>query len=87
MEDWVEQLHQDGKWKWLRFRTVQNLIARVHTRKKAQSRNMHPNVIYQTKKINEGNKCNLVELKTDLVRTLQKKQHDIGRYDAMKYFM
>jgi hypothetical protein len=44
-------------------------------------------VISQTKKINEGNKCNLAELKTDIVGMLQKKQHDIGRYDAMKYFM
>ena len=70
MEDWVERLHQDGKRKQLRFRTVQNPIARAHAREKAHSRNMHPDVIYQTNKINEGNKRNLAESKTDLVGTL-----------------
>jgi hypothetical protein len=44
-------------------------------------------VISQTNKINEGNKRNLAESKTDLVRMLQKKQCDFGRYEAMKYFM
>ena len=87
MEDWVEQLHQDGKQKCLRFRTVQNPIARAHAREKAHLRNMHPDVISQTNKINEGNKRNLAELKTDLVGTLQKKQRDFGWYEAMKYFM
>jgi hypothetical protein len=87
MEDWVEQLHQDGKQKQLRFRTVQNPIARAHAREKAHLRNMHPDVISQTNKINEGNKCNLVESKTDLVGTLRKKQRDFGLYEAMKYFM
>ena len=48
---------------------------------------MHHNVISQTNKINEGNKRNLAESKTDLVRMLQKKQRDFGRYEAMKYFM
>jgi len=87
MEDWVERLHQDGKRKRLRFRTIQNPIACVHAREKAHSRNMHPKVISQTNKINEGNKRNLAESKTDLVGTLRKKQHDFGRYEAMKYFM
>jgi len=87
MEDWVERLHQDGKRKRLRFRTVQNPIARAHAREKAHSRNMHPNVISQTNKINEGNKRNLAESKTDLVGMLRKKQRDFGRYEAMKYFM
>jgi hypothetical protein len=36
---------------------------------------------------NEGNKRNLAESKTDLVGTLRKKQRNIGRYEAMKYFM
>jgi len=50
--------------------------------------NMHPDVISQTNKINEGNKCNLAESKTDLVGMhLRKKQRDFGRYEAMKYFM
>jgi hypothetical protein len=48
---------------------------------------MHPDVISQTNKINEGNKRNLAELKTDLVGTLQKKQRNFGWYKAMKYFM
>ncbi len=87
MEDWVERLHQDGKRKRLRFCTVQNPIACAHTREKAHSRNMHPNVISQTNKINEGNKRNLAESKTDLVRTLRKKQRDFGRYETMKYVM
>ena len=71
MEDWVERLHQDGRRKQLRFRTVQNPIARAHAREKAHSRNMHPSVISQTNKINEGNKHNLAELKTDLVGMLR----------------
>ena len=87
MEDWVERLHQDGKRKRLRFRTVQNPIAHAHAREKAHERNMHPDVISQTNKINEGNKRNLAESKTDLVETLRKKQRNIGRYDAMKHFM
>jgi len=66
---------------------VQNPIARAHISEKAHSRNIHPNVISQTNKINKGNKCNLADLKTDLVGTLQKKQRDIGQYDAMKYSM
>jgi hypothetical protein len=45
---------------------------------------MHPDVISQTNKINEGNKHNLAESKTNLVGTLRKKQR---RYEAMKYFM
>ena len=87
MEDWVEQLHKYGKRKRLRFHTVQNPIARAHAREKAHSRNMHPDVISQTNKINEGNKCNLTKSKTDLVITLQKKQRNFGRYEAMKYFI
>jgi predicted RNA-binding protein with PUA domain len=84
MEDWVEGLHQDGIRKLLRFRTVQNPIARAHTREKAHERNMHPDVISQTNKINEGNKHILAESKTDLVGTLQKRQRNFGRYEAMK---
>ena len=48
---------------------------------------MHPDVISHTNKINEGNKRNLVESKTDLIGMLQKKQRDFGRYEAMKNFM
>jgi hypothetical protein len=66
---------------------VQNPIAHVHAREKAHSRNMHPDVISHTNKIKEGNQRNLAESKTDLIGTLQKKQRDFGRYEAMKYFM
>ncbi len=66
---------------------MQNPIARAHASEKAHSRNIHPNVISQTNKINKRNKRNLAESKTDLVGTLRKKQCDIGWYDAMKYFM
>ncbi len=55
-------------------------------REKANSRNMHPDVIAQTDKINEGNKHNLVGSKADLVGTLRKKQRDVGWFEAMKYF-
>jgi hypothetical protein len=48
---------------------------------------MHLNVISHTNKINRGNKRNLAELKIDLIGTLQKKQLDFGRYEAMKYFI
>jgi len=44
-------------------------------------------VISQTNRINEGNKRNLADSKTDLVGMLQKKQRNFGRYKAMKYFM
>ena len=70
MEDCVKQLHQDGKRKRLRFRTVQNPITRAQAREKAHSRNMHPGVISQTNKINDGNMRNLAESKTDLVGML-----------------
>jgi len=53
----------------------------VHTR------NIHPDVISQTNNINEGNKRNLVELKTDLMGMRRKRQRDVGRYEAMQYFM
>jgi hypothetical protein len=70
MENWVERLHQDGKRdRWL-YRTVQNPLICSIAREKAHSRNMHQDVIAQTNKINEGNKRNLNELKTDLVGTL-----------------
>ncbi len=48
---------------------------------------MHLDVIEQTNKVNEGKKRNLMEFKTDLAGMLRKRQHDVGRYEAMKYFM
>ena len=52
IEDWVEHLHQTGKRQRLRYRTVQNPVMRSLAREKANSRNMHPDVIAQTDKIN-----------------------------------
>ena len=51
------------------------------------TRNIHPDVISQTNNINEGNKRNLAELKTDLMGMRRKRQRDVGRYEAMQYFM
>jgi hypothetical protein len=78
MEDWVERLHQTGKHQHLRYRTVQNPVVCSLTREKANLHNMHPDVIAQTDKINEGSKRNLAEQKADLVGMLQNRQHDVG---------
>jgi hypothetical protein len=86
MEDWVERLHQTGKRQRLRYRTVQNPVVRSLAREKANSRNMHPDVMAQTDKINEGTKRNLTEQKADVVGMLRKRQRDVGRFEAMKYF-
>ncbi len=56
MEDWVERLHQTKKRECLRYCTVQNPIVRSLAREKANLCNMHPDVIAQTDKINEGNR-------------------------------
>jgi hypothetical protein len=37
--------------------------------------------------MNEGNRRNLVELNTDLVRMLQIRHCNVGLYKATKYFM
>ncbi len=66
MEDWVERLHQTKKRERLRYCIVQNPIICSLAREKANSRNMHPDVIVQTDKINEGNRQNLVESKAAL---------------------
>jgi hypothetical protein len=66
---------------------VQNPVVRSLAREKANSRNMHPDVIAQTDKINEeGSKRNLTEQKADLVGVLRKRQRDFGRFEAIKYF-
>ena len=87
MEDWLERLHQDGKRELLQFWTVQNPIARVHAREEVHTCNIHPDVISQTNNINEGNKRNLAELKTDLMGMRRKRQCNVGQYEAMQYFM
>ena len=74
----------------LRYRTVQNPVVLSLAREKANLRNMHPDVIAQTDKINKGSKRNLTltEQKADLVGVLRKRkrQRDFGRFKAMKYF-
>jgi hypothetical protein len=47
MEDWVERLHQTGKHQCLRYCTVQNPVVCSLAREKANSHNMHPDVIAQ----------------------------------------
>ncbi len=59
MEDWVECLHQTEKRQHLRYCTVENPVVCSLAREKANSQNMHQDVIAQTDKINGGNKCNL----------------------------
>jgi hypothetical protein len=87
MRDWVECLHQIKKRERLHYCTVQNHVVCSLAREKVNSINMHPDVIAQTDKIHEGNRKILVELKADLVGTLQKRQRDGGQYKAMQYFM
>ena len=70
MEDWVERLHQTGKHQCLRYCTVQNPVVCSLAREKANSHNMHPDVIAQIDKINKGSKRNLAEQKADLVGIL-----------------
>ena len=55
-------------------------------REKVNSHNVHPDMIAQTDKINEGSKRNLAEQKADLVGMLRKRQREVGRFEAMKYF-
>jgi hypothetical protein len=70
MVDWVERLHQTGKHQCLRYCTVQNPVVCSLAREKANSHNMHPDVIAQIDKINKGSKRNLAEQKADLVGML-----------------
>ena len=73
MEDWVERLHQTGKHQCLRYCTVQNPVVCSLAREKANSHNMHPDVIAQIDKINKGSKRNLAEQKADLVGILRER--------------
>jgi hypothetical protein len=57
------------------------------SKEKANLQNMHPDVIAQMDKTNEGNKCNLAESNADLVEMMQKRQHNVGHYKAMTYFI
>ena len=77
MVDWVERLHQTGKHQCLRYCTVQNPVVCSLAREKANSHNMHPDVIAQINKINKGSKRNLAEQKADLVGILRKRQRNV----------
>ncbi len=59
-----------------------------HSRKCAQEgRLSHPNVIAHTNATNAGNKHSFSVAQVDNMNmTCQKKQHDMGRYEAMIYF-
>jgi hypothetical protein len=66
---------------------VQNPLVRALAREKANSRSTHPDVIAHTDATNEGNKRNFVsEKKVDVVGMRRKRQHDMGRYEALQYF-
>jgi sulfur transfer complex TusBCD TusB component (DsrH family) len=87
MEDWMEQLHQTGMRLRQRFCTVQNLVIRALVREKANSCLSHPDVIDHTSVTNTGNKCSFSVAKVeDAILIRQKRQHDMGRFEAMKYF-
>ena len=82
----MERLHQTGMRERQRFRTVQNPIIRALAREKAGSCNMHPDVLAQVDRTNEGNKRNLVTAKVDTISMRRKRQRDVGRQEAMEYF-
>jgi hypothetical protein len=87
MEDWVECLHQTGMRLQQRFCTVQNLAIRANAHERASSCSSHPDVIAHTNAINLGNKQSFSVAKVeDTISTRQKKQCDIGQYEAMQYF-
>ena len=87
MEDWVERLHQTGMRLRQQFRTVQNPVVRAHARERVSSRSTHPAVIAHTNATNAGNKRSFSRTKSeDTIAMSRKKQRDMGRFEAMKYF-
>ncbi len=87
IEDWVEHLHQTGMHLQQRFCTVQNPAIRANAREKASFCSLHPDVIAHTDATNLGNMQSFSVAKVeDTISTHQKKQCDIGRYEAMQYF-
>ena len=87
MEDWVERLHQTGMRMRQQFCTVQNPLVRALAREKADSRNAHPDVIANVEATNKRNKRKFVsEKKLNVIGTRQKRQRDMGRFEAMQYF-
>jgi hypothetical protein len=65
----------------------QNPAIRVVAWEKASSHSSHPDVIAHTNATNAGNKRSFSVAKiSDSILTRQKKQQDMGRYEAMVYF-
>jgi hypothetical protein len=87
MEDWVERLHQWGMQQRRRFCIVQDPLIRALAREKATSCNTHPDVLAQVDATDTGNKQKLSEKKADVILTRQKLQRDVGRFQAIKYFI
>jgi hypothetical protein len=59
----------------------------VLAQEKANSCNTHPDVIALTDTTNEGKKRNFVsEKEVDVVAMHQKRQHNMGRLEAIQYF-
>jgi hypothetical protein len=83
----MERLHQTGMRLRQRFRTVQNPAIRAVAWEKASFRSLHPDVIAHTNATNAGNKHSFSVAKIgNSISTRQKKQQDMGRYEAMIYF-
>ena len=87
MEDWVERLHQWGMQQRRRFCTVQDPLVRALAREKATSRNTHPDVLAQVDATDTGTKRKVSEKKADVISTRRKFQRDVGRLQAIKYFI
>jgi hypothetical protein len=87
MEDWVERLHQWGMQQRRRFCTVQDPLVRALAREKATSRNTHPDVLAQVDATDTGTKRKVSEKKADVISTRRKLQRDVGRFQAIKYFI
>ena len=71
----------------MQFCTVQDPLVCALAREKATSCNTHPDVLAQVDATDMGNKQKLSEKKADVISTKQKLQQDVGRYQAIKYFI
>ena len=69
------------------FCTMQDPLVRALAREKATSRNTHPDVLAQVDATDTGNKRKLPEKKADVISTRRKLQQDVGRFQAIKYFI
>ncbi len=87
MEDWVEHLHQWEMQKRRRFCSAQDPLVHALAREKATSRNTHPDVLAEVDTTDMGNKRKLSEKKADVISTRRKLQRDVGRFQAIKYFI